>query len=65
MPRLTAWKVFSRYWAPSEKPRRRTKGKRLIDVVFYDPDCDEEYVRRGLVEHDGYPSDIEIERAEF
>lgn len=30
----------------------------VIDEVPYDSDCDREYVRRGLIEHDGYPSDV-------
>ena len=33
------------------------RGKR-IDSVFYDKDCDADYVRRSLVEHDGYPPGI-------
>jgi hypothetical protein len=32
-----------------------------IDTVFYDDDCDADYVRRGLIEHDGYDSAIEVE----
>lgn len=28
--------------------------ERLIDTVFYDSDCDADYVKRGLVDHDGY-----------
>lgn len=35
-------------------------GGKLIDTVFYDADCDAEYVRRGLIEHDGYPADIVV-----
>lgn len=31
-----------------------------LDTVFYDNDCNAEYVRRGLVEHDGYPPDIYV-----
>jgi len=31
-----------------------------IDTVFYDDDCDEDYVRRGLVEHDGYDTHITV-----
>lgn len=33
-----------------------------IDTVFYDADCDADYVRRGLIEHDGYPADIKVRR---
>lgn len=25
-----------------------------IDTVFYDTDCTADYVRRGLIDHDGY-----------
>lgn len=39
------------------------RGNRLIDTVFYDADCDRDYVRRGLINHDGYPSDIRIVKA--
>lgn len=35
------------------------QGK-LIDTVFYDSDCDADYVRRGLIGHDGYPPDIRV-----
>lgn len=38
------------------------KGK-LIDSVPYTKDCDKEYVRRSLIDHDGYPSDIHVRRA--
>jgi hypothetical protein len=33
-----------------------------IDTVFYTPDCDAEYVRKSLVEHDGYHPCIRIKR---
>lgn len=32
----------------------------LIDTVFYDENCDKDYVLRGLIEHDGYDPGIEI-----
>ena len=35
------------------------KGK-VIDTVSYTADCNAEYVRQTLVDHDGYPSDIII-----
>ena len=35
---------------------------RLIDTVFYDADCDADYVRRGLIDHDGYDSRIIVRR---
>jgi hypothetical protein len=34
----------------------------LIDTVFYDDDCDEDYVRRGLIEHDGYDPAIRVSK---
>lgn len=36
-------------------------GKR-IDTVFYSPDCDADYVRRGLINHDGYDPAIVVRR---
>jgi hypothetical protein len=33
---------------------------RWVDCVYYDDDCDEDYVRQGLINHDGYPSNIEV-----
>lgn len=38
-------------------------NERLIDTVFYDADCDKDYVQRGLVNHDGYDPRIEVRRA--
>ncbi len=35
---------------------------RLIDIVFFDADCDADYVRRSLIDHDGYPPDIVVRR---
>lgn len=32
----------------------------LVDTVYYDPDCTSDYVKRTLVEHDGYPADIVV-----
>ena len=32
----------------------------LIDTVWFDTDCDADYVKRSLVEHDGYDPGIEI-----
>lgn len=36
---------------------------RVLDIVYYDADCDSDYVRRSLIEHDGYPSNIIVTRA--
>lgn len=38
------------------------KGK-CIDSVPYEKNCDAEYVRRSLVEHDGYPSGITVRKS--
>jgi len=38
-------------------------GARCIDTVFYDTGCDAEYVRRSLIDHDGYsPLIVLLER---
>lgn len=39
------------------------RGSRRITEVYYLKDCDADYVRRSLVNHDGYPSDIEVRKA--
>lgn len=28
------------------------------NTVFYDDDCDEDYIKQSLINHDGYPTDI-------
>lgn len=35
----------------------------LIDTVFYTSDCDAEYVRNSLINHDGYPANIIVRKA--
>ena len=35
---------------------------RLIDTVFFDRDCDWDYVYRALVNHDGYNAGIVVRR---
>ncbi len=35
-------------------------GRRLIDTVYYLPSCTDEYVRRTLVNHDGYHPNIRV-----
>lgn len=44
----TAWNVY-------------LNGK-WIDTVFYTPDCDREYVKSSLVNHDGYNPNITLRR---
>ena len=45
---MQAWNVFV--------------GLNLIDTVYYDADCNAEYVRDGLINHDGYPSEITVKK---
>lgn len=33
---------------------------KVIDTVFYTKDCDAEYVRRSLINHDGYDPRITV-----
>lgn len=37
---------------------------KTIDTVFYDDNCDAEYVKEGLVNHDGYNPLIEVVEVE-
>lgn len=43
---MTAWTVYLR-------------GKE-IDTVWFTDDCDDEYVRTSLINHDGYDPDISV-----
>lgn len=36
---------------------------KLIDTVFYAKRCDADYVRRSLIDHDGYDARITVRRA--
>lgn len=36
---------------------------KLIDSVPYDENCTYEYVKKGLIDHDGYNPSIEIRRS--
>lgn len=36
---------------------------KLIDTVFFMPDCDADYVRNSLTNHDGYDSRIVVRKA--
>ena len=38
-------------------------GKKLIDSVYYDNDCDSDYVKRSLINHDGYHPNIAVRKA--
>lgn len=58
--RQIAWDVYG----PSKNGRYRLgdTGMRYdkIDTVFFNPDCDGDYVRDSLINHDGYHPDIVI-----
>jgi len=34
-----------------------------IDTVFFNDDCDAEYVKQSLIDHDGYDSGITVKKA--
>ena len=38
-------------------------GSKQIDIVFYTKDCDADYVRRSLINHDGYDHRIVVRTA--
>lgn len=38
---------------------------RRVDTVFYDENCDAQYVHKGLVDHDGYPPDIIVRNSQL
>jgi hypothetical protein len=48
MAKMVAWNVY-------------LNGKQ-IDTVFYETDCDAEYVRKSLIDHDGYDFRIFVEK---
>ena len=43
---MVAWRVYL--------------GRKHIDTVFYDIYCDADYVKRTLVDHDGYNPSIRV-----
>jgi len=49
---MIAWDVYV--------PKVLSKGFKRIDTVFYDDNCDAEYVYDDLINHDGYPYNIHI-----
>ena len=36
---------------------------KVVDTVWYTKDCDADYVRRSLVDHDGYDTNITVRRS--
>lgn len=57
---MIAWNVRSETgW----RHDRNGKVVRLFtDTVFFDDNCDADYVRRSLIDHDGYPADIVVQK---
>ncbi len=39
-----------------------TLNGKTIDTVFFDKDCDKEYVKSSLINHDGYDPGIKVRR---
>jgi hypothetical protein len=54
--KMVAWDVINKVKVGS------VYQSKVVDTVFYTPDCDAEYVYRSLVQHDGYPSNIIVRR---
>lgn len=48
---MTAWDVILEDKYGDDK---------VIDTVFYDDNCDADYVHRGLIGHDGYDPAIRV-----
>ena len=44
--KMTAWNIYL--------------NGRLIDTVFYLESCDRDYVKDGLINHDGYNPNIKV-----
>ena len=36
---------------------------KILDEVFFNENCDQEYVKESLINHDGFPSDIIVEKS--
>jgi len=36
-----------------------------VDTIFYDDDCDYRYVRKCLIDHDGYPENIVLRKVKW
>lgn len=49
-----SWDVFI--------PAPRGSGLIHIDTVMFNAGCDADYVKRSLIDHDGYSSDIVLRR---
>jgi len=46
MPGMICWNII--------------RGRKSIDKVYYDSDIKSDEVKRSLINHDGYPSDIRV-----
>jgi hypothetical protein len=48
--KMTAWNVY--------------RGTKLVDTIYYDSKMAQEEVKTSIMDHDGYPPDIRIEKKE-
>lgn len=53
----TCYNLLMNTWNVYQKQKGQWKR---IDTVFYTVDCDSEWVRKSLINHDGYPVDIVV-----
>ena len=51
---MQAWNVYV---------RTESCHCKLFDTVFFNKDCDKDYVRDSLINHDNYPTNIVIRKA--
>lgn len=54
------WYVYSKTGWVHDRNGKLVRLHR--DKVPYDKNCSAEYVRRSLINHDGYPSDIVVQK---
>ena len=52
---MNAWKVYKPWGGDTVSGRLY-----YVDTVFYTSDCDAEYVRNSLINHDGFPATIVV-----
>jgi hypothetical protein len=61
MSATIAWDVYVPV-PPRVYPRRKTAGEKLLTTVYFTPACSPDDVRRSLIHHDGFRSDIRVKR---
>lgn len=59
-PGSIAWDVYAPHEDDEPDGGFGSTDFEHINTVFYDGDCDRDYVRRSLINHDGFHSQIEI-----